>query len=189
MTEQTQTHLTPYQRQHQRIVAAVQAWIEDPPPEQDAGSRAQWLVDCLDDEGLQILPRCPSTSRWRVVVDGDPAPSPFNADRPSGPLDADETAAAFLTAATDADDAAQPREITIRPATDRELVAGLLGDRALHAPAVTVTPNTWAIVVDEQAPDVRLLSATDGTTTVVLRPDADMVSLLGNALSDESEER
>lgn len=186
MTEQTSPPVNMFQRRHGKIVAAVASWMNDRPKDQSVTDDAYALVDCLLDQDLQIVPRCPSYAQWRVIVNGEPAQSPFNPDRQSGPLDADDAAEAFLQAAIRAEDG-DAAEITVRPATDRELVLKLVGDTTLDNPAVTVVPETWAILTDpERSPEGRLLSVTDGANTVVLRLDADTMAMLGAALTDEA---
>lgn len=166
MTAEQARPLTPHQQRHREITAAVKAWRDDPDREQDAdaGKAAQALVRFLDEAGLQILPRCPSYADWRVIVDGRPAPSNNNPDRPSPPMDADEAADAFLRAATRAEAAGAATRIVVRPATDHEMVARLAGDFALRPDPVTVQAQTWALL---QQGDRPALAFTDGTGTVI----------------------
>jgi hypothetical protein len=160
--------LTPYQR-HRQITAAVKAWrawLTDPDRrhDPDASRTAQALVGFLDAAGLQLLPRCSSYADWRVIVDGKPAPSNNNPDRPSGPMDADEAADAFLRAALQAETAGADSRIVVRPATDHELVAKLAGSYVLRPDPVTVQVVSWALL---QLGDRPALAFTDDTGTVI----------------------
>jgi hypothetical protein len=156
--------LTPYQQRMRDITVAVKAWMDNADWTDDPAVGAQDLVSFLNDSGLQILPRCSSPADWRVVVDGHPAPSNNNPGRPSPPMDADETADAFLRAAIHAAAAGTDTRIVVRPATDHELVAKLVGAYALRPDPVTVQVGSWALLQHGDRPTVAF---TDDTGTVI----------------------
>lgn len=164
-TEQAKP-LTPYQQRHRQVTSAVKAWMEDPDRVQDAdaAAEAQALVGFLDEEGLQILPRATTYADWRVIVDGQPAPSNHAPGKPSGPMDADEAAEAFLLAAQRAEQANTDTNIVVRPASDVELVAKLTGDVMLRPGPVTVQVTTWALL---QRGDKPVLVFTGDSGTVI----------------------
>lgn len=200
MTEQTNTTeqaeptkpRTPYQERHRKIAAVVAEWqAQASNPGWDPADAVSSLVDLLYDRDLQILPRVNSYGRWRVTVDDAPAPSPHAPDRPSGPLDADEAVDAFLLAvyADEATEAAGPhRQITIRPASDKELVADLLSDRSLSAPPMEITPEFVAVLVDEQDPTRQVLEISGEGHTVRLRLTPDTRQLLAGGLATEADD-
>lgn len=94
------------------------------------------FTDALWDQDLAVMPRPSDAGRWRVLVDGQPAPyagSPSG--KPSGPMDAEEAAEAFLLAAD------KNVNVTVRPATDDEMViSAVLGD-----PVVVPEPAKVAV--------------------------------------------
>lgn len=112
-----------YQLRREAIARAVEAW-QDADDDQPAGpyTDADEFVDCLSDEGLQILPRAVAYGKWMVLVDGEPACYPGQ-DRQAGPVDAEQAAEMFLLEVSKAESVDRSREITVRPATDGELVS------------------------------------------------------------------
>lgn len=190
MTDDTNTRpLTPYQLRHRQVTNAVKAWMEDPHREQDAdaGKEAEALVGFLDEEGLQVLPIVNSYADWRVVVDGQPAPSNQAPGKPSGPMAADDAAEAFLLAAQRAEQANAESVIVVRPASHHELVAKLIGDMTLRPDPVTVQATTWALL---QRGDKPVLMFTDDSGTVIEAVfDDDGFAAFADAMAAETEGR
>lgn len=177
MTEQPTKPVTPYQERHRKIVAAIVEWqTQTNAATADPADAVSSLIDLLHDHDLQILPHCPHYTSWRVLIDGEPAPSLFAYDRPSGPLDANEAVEAFLLATATGE--GQHREITIRPASSREMVAKLVGDYAVYEEPVEIDVETCVIVPDEDRPGGHVLSATGNGGTVALRMTADFWAAL-----------
>jgi hypothetical protein len=187
MPDDTNTRpLTPYQQRHRQVTAAVKAWMEDPHREQDAdaGKEAQALAGFLHEQGLQVLPRCPSYADYRVVVDGQPAPSVHAPGRLSGPMDADEAAEAFLLAAADAEQANTDTVIVVRPASDTERVAKLVGDTSLRPDPVTVQVTTWALLQRGDKP-VLVFTGDDGTVIEAVFDEPGFANF-AHAMAEES---
>ena len=121
-TNTEQTPVNYHQAKLEKIAAAITAWQAT---ESNAATHPYGDADDLEDallgHGLQLLPLASSDCRYRVLVDGQPAPY-VGQDRPAGPLDADEAAEVFLLAVIHSEDTLTEQEITVRPATDAELV-------------------------------------------------------------------
>jgi hypothetical protein len=121
-TNTEQTPVNYHQAKLEKIAAAITAWQAT---ESNAATHPYGDADDLEDallgHGLQLLPLASSDCRYRVLVDGQPAPY-VGQDRPAGPLDADEAAEVFLLAVIHSEDNLAEQTITVRPATDAELV-------------------------------------------------------------------
>lgn len=126
MTDNTKPK-SPYQFRAEAIDRAVKAWQTQVVPSEPAPGGGRYvpltLEDCLNDEGLCVLPRPTGHGKWVVEVDGERAPICPGSDRPAGLLDAEEAAELFLTLAA-ADEYAE-RQPTIRPATELEFKTAL----------------------------------------------------------------
>ncbi len=115
-----------YQLRREAVARAIETWREEPDDGEnphttpgDPMEDAVALVDSLSDEGLQILPRAAVHGKWMVLVNGQPATFPGQT-RQAGPVDAEQAAEMFLIEA--AKEGGTVEEITVRPATDAELV-------------------------------------------------------------------
>lgn len=127
MSTETSKPKSPYQLRREAIDRAITAWqTQEVPAEPEPGGGRYvplTLEDCLNDEGLCVLPRPTGHGKWVVEVDGERAPICPGSGRPAGLLDAEEAAELFLTlAAADWDAERQP---TIRPATELEFKTAL----------------------------------------------------------------
>jgi hypothetical protein len=129
----TETALNYHQAKLQKIVEALRIWQERPDDGEnphtgpvDPYADADALEDILREQGLQILPTAsgPGDALYRVLVDGHPAPY-VGQTRPAGPVDANDAAEMFLAEASKAESVDRTRQITIRPATDADMVASL----------------------------------------------------------------
>ncbi|GAA3417693.1 hypothetical protein [Streptosporangium vulgare] len=115
-----------------KIVEALRVWQEQPDDETpntapaDPYANADALEDILLEHGLQILPTASGEAVYRVLVDGQPAPY-VGQTRPAGPVDANDAAEMFLAEASKAESVDRTRQITIRPATDDEMVRHAIG--------------------------------------------------------------
>lgn len=118
----TETPKSIYQVRREAVARAITAW-QDGPDDEGPFADADALESHLLDEGLLVLPRAAVSGKWMVMVGGQPAPYPGQ-DRLSGPVDAEQAAEMFLIEAAKAGDL---RTVTIRPATDAEMVASVLG--------------------------------------------------------------
>jgi hypothetical protein len=112
----------PFKARAEAVDRAVKAWQEQDfteVPLPDGGRLVPaTLEDCLNDEGLILLPRSTGRGKWVVEVDGQRAPIAPGSDRPTGLLDAEEAADLFLTI-TGADEYGM-KQVTVRPATEWE---------------------------------------------------------------------
>lgn len=125
-----------YQVKREKLAAALVAWQNDPTSNDEANfhplSDADALEDALREHGLQVVPIGPVHSRWRVLIDGQPAPY-IGQSRPSGPVDTDMAAEMFLVAALGAEESEREVSVVVRPATGDELVrADVLGDTTVR---------------------------------------------------------
>jgi len=119
----------------EKIVEALRIWQEQPDDGEnphttpsDPYADAAALEDILREQGLQIMPTASGTgdALYRVLVDGQPAPY-VGQSRPAGPVDANDAAEMFLAEVSKAESVDRTRQITIRPATDADMVAALWG--------------------------------------------------------------
>ncbi len=175
-----------YQLRRQAVARAITAW-EDGPEEAGPFGDAAALEDHLLDEGLLILPRAAVHGKWMVLVDGQAAPFPGQ-DRLSGPVDAEQAAEMFLIEAAKADD---PRSVTVRPASNAEMVSSVLGDPMVLPEPVEVTADGYAISYPDTDPDpdVRVvLFTTDDGRPVRVRMDIGLLRMLSQSASDEVSE-
>jgi len=171
----TETKTNPHADQQRRLNKAVRDW-QDSIDAMDGDDAADVLTDCLINEGLQVVPAVPSDTQFRVLVDEQPAPT--------GVLDADEAVLHFLLAVRAAEETVEPVNVTVRPATDREMVGMVMGDRSVHNPPVDIEPTAFAVLLME--PGYRNLNLTDGSGQPVgLRLTRDMADGLAHALADE----
>jgi hypothetical protein len=126
MSTETPETKNPWQARREAVDRAVKAWQTQEVPSGPAPGGGRYvdatLEDCLNDEGLIVLPRSTGHGKWIVEVDGKPAPL-VGSDRLSGPVDAEEAADLFLTVTSA--DYYNAKNVTIRPATDDELVGSL----------------------------------------------------------------
>jgi hypothetical protein len=143
---------------------------------------AMRVTDALEDQGLLLMPRSDGYGKWRVLVDGKPAPyAGSRTGEPAGPMGAEEAAEAFLLAS------AENEDVTVRPATGDEMViSAVLGD-----PVVKPDPVKLAVVGFNIQPDLTLgaLALTvwdkDGNTALLGMDDAtreDIAEALKEAL-------
>ncbi|WP_031166036.1 hypothetical protein [Streptosporangium roseum] len=132
-----QTTVNYHQAKREKIAAAITTWqaTESNAATQPYGD-ADDLEDALLGQGLQVLPLASSDCRYRVLIDCQPAPY-AGQDRPAGPMDADEAAEVFLLAVIHSEDSLAEQTITVRPATDAELVGHAVTGSA-HVEELTV---------------------------------------------------
>lgn len=110
---------SPYQLRREAVARAIKAWQESDGSESGHElDDATALEDCLNDEGLALMPRSTGHGWWVVEVDGERAPILPGSSNATGLLDAEEAADLFLTA-TSADENCM-KKVTIRPATEWE---------------------------------------------------------------------
>ncbi|MEV8639333.1 hypothetical protein AB0395_47540 [Streptosporangium sp. NPDC051023] len=115
-----------HQARREKIAAAITAWqrADDGQPS-GPYTDADALEDILREHGLQIVPTAAGYGRYRVLIDDQAAPH-IGSTRPAGPVDADQAVEIFLIAALGAE-ADGEHTVTIRPATDAELVQDFVG--------------------------------------------------------------
>lgn len=144
MSTETPETTNPYQLRRKAIARAIKVWQDgDGTIDGCEIDDATALEDCLLDEGLTLMPRSTGHGKWRVLVDGQPAPYPGQ-DAPSHPMGAEEAAEAFLTA-TAADYYGQ-KQIVIRPASDQEMVASaVIGDATVREEPTNISPVVFDI--------------------------------------------
>lgn len=142
----------PYQARAEAVDRAAKAWLEQKDTPATPAPGGGWFVpstleDCLNDEGLILLPRSTGHGTWRVLVDGQPAPYPGQ-EGPSHLVGAEEAAEAFLAAT--AGDYYNERQIVIRPASDREMVtSAVIGDATVHEDPVRIAPTVFMVETEE----------------------------------------
>jgi hypothetical protein len=148
MSTETPETTNPYQLRRAAIARAIKVWQDgDGTLDGYEIDDATALEDCLNDEGLVLLPRSTGHGKWRVLVDGQPAPYPGQ-DTPSHPMGAEEAAEAFLTAT--AGDYYGQKQIVIRLASDREMVASaVIGDATVHEDPVRIAPTVFMVETEE----------------------------------------
>ena len=148
MSTETPETKNPSKARREAIARAIRTW------QQGDGSEsghelddATALEDCLLDEGLTLLPRSTGHGKWRVLVDGKPAPY-VGQEQPSHPMGAEEAAELFLTE-TAADYYGQ-KAIVVRPASDREMVtSAVIGDTAVHEDPTRIAPTVFMVEAEE----------------------------------------
>lgn len=153
MSTETPETRNPYQLRREAVARAIKAWQRQAEEADDAGDReptavenASDLEDCLMDEGLLLAPRSTGYGKWRVLVDGQPAPY-VGQEQLSHPMGAEEAAELFL-AQTAADYYAQ-KQIVIRPASDEELItAAVLGDTTVREEPVKIVACGFLVETD-----------------------------------------
>lgn len=116
-----------------KVAAAIDASGDTSGYEDRVPSPAERLEDALEAQGLLLMPRATGYGEWRVLIDGQSAPW-VGRERPSGPMDAEAAAEAFLLAA--AADEGNQRSIVVRPATDAEMVGNAIGIPMDQVPAM-----------------------------------------------------
>ena len=151
MSTETPETTNPYKARAQAVDRAHKAFHEQVVPSEPAPGGGRYvpatLEDCLNDEGVVLLPRSTGHGKWRVLVDGQPAPYPGQ-DTPSHPMGAEEAAEAFLTAT--AGDYYGQKQIVIRPASDAEMVASaVIGDTAIREKPVKVVASAFLVETDD----------------------------------------
>lgn len=116
-----------------KLVEALRVWQEEPDDGEnphtahtDPYADADALEDILLEHGLQLMPTASGDAVYRVLVNGEPAPY-VGQTRPSGPVDANDAAEMFLVEASKAESVDRTRAITVRPATDDEMVRHAIG--------------------------------------------------------------
>ncbi|MGI5274686.1 hypothetical protein ACQEUU_37015 [Nonomuraea sp. CA-218870] len=182
-----ETTTNPYKLRALAIDRAVKAWQEQDKTEVPLpdGSRLvpSTLEDCLNGEGLILLPRSTGHGKWRVLVDGQPAPYPGQ-EGPSHPMGAEEAADVFLTV-TAADHYGE-RQIVVRPATSDEMVtSAVIGDTTVREEPVKIAPTVFDMETDEitGATLIRMLDKDGRAVHVGL--DDNMRNLLASMLDTE----
>ncbi|TYB69661.1 hypothetical protein FXF51_05735 [Nonomuraea sp. PA05] len=153
-TPETPATTNPYQAKREAVARAVTAWQRQAAEVDEAGDReptamedADDLEDCLNDEGMILLPRSTGHGKWRVLVDGQPAPYPGQ-DAPSHPMGAEEAMEAFAVAT--AADYHGEKQIVVRPATEREMVtSAVIGDATVHEDPVRIAPTVFMVETEE----------------------------------------
>lgn len=146
------------------------------------------LVDFLDEQGLQILPTSASHSRFRVLVDGRPAPYPGQ-EREAGPLRADEAAEVFLIAALGAEETGVECDIVVRPATHAELVQGaVLGDTTVREEPATVEADYYVTASSRSRDYGEIQFVANGGRTVKVRMGYSLFEELASSLHEVTAE-
>ncbi|GAA2861126.1 hypothetical protein [Nonomuraea rubra] len=150
MSTNTPETTNPYKARAQAVDRAHKAFHEQVVPSEPAPGGGRYvpstLEDCLNDEGVILLPRSTGHGKWRVLVDGQPAPYPGQTG-PSHPMGAEEAAEAFLTA-TSGDYYGQ-RQIVIRPASDAEMVASaVIGDTTVREEPTKIVASAFLVETD-----------------------------------------
>ncbi|MEU7831311.1 hypothetical protein [Nonomuraea sp. NPDC049129] len=181
---------TPYQLRREAVARAIEAWQELLGSEsghepEDAGD----LEDCLMDAGLILQPRSTGHGKWRVLVDGKPAPYPGQ-DLLTGPIGAEEVAEVFLTQ-TAADEYGE-RQIVVRPATETEMVtSAVTGDTTVREEPFRLTAETYKSSRENATGRVELEIGGSGRRVVIdLGDDGDeiLAGLLGFHERDDEDE-
>jgi len=175
------------ERRIDAIDRAVHAWQTQEVPSGPAPGGGRYvpltLEDCLTDEGLILLPRSTGHGKWRVLVDGKPAPYPGQ-EGPSHPMGAEEAAEVFLTAT--GGDYYGEKTITVRRATSAEMVtSAVTGDAAVREEPTKIAPTVFMVETAENigATLVRMIDK-DGREVRVGLDDA-MRDLLVSMLDRE----
>jgi hypothetical protein len=182
---------SPYQLRREAVARALKAWQEQDPDGADDGplGQAADLEDCLLDEDLTLMPRSTGYGKWRVLVDGKPAPYPGQ-DLLTGPIGAEEVAEVFLTQ-TAADEYGE-RQIVVRPATETEMVtSAVTGDTTVREEPFRLTAQTYGMSRENATGRVELEIGGDGRRVVIdLGDDGDeiLAGLLGFHERDDEDE-
>ncbi|MEU6721652.1 hypothetical protein ABZ897_60325 [Nonomuraea sp. NPDC046802] len=151
MSTETPETKNPYQARAEAVDRALKAFQEQEVPTEPAPGGGRYvpatLEDCLNDEGQILLPRSTGHGKWRVLVDGQPAPHPGQ-EGPAHPMGAEEAAEAFLIATSGDHD--NQREIVIRPASSDEMVASaVIGDTTVREEPTKIEPTVFDIESNE----------------------------------------
>lgn len=170
-----------YQLRNEAIARAITKWQESPDEGTDNPiSDASALDDALRDEELLLVPRSTGHGKWRVLVDGQPAPHP-DSGRETGTLEAEEAAEVFLTQT--AEDYYNQRQILVRPASEREMVvSAVTGNAAVYEEPVRITAETYSMSREKATGRVELEIGGSGRRVVIdLGDDGDeiLAGLLG----------
>ncbi len=181
MSETTEKPKNPYQIRRERMAAAIKRWQESESESDHPLSDAGALEDLLLDEDLLVLPRAVGYGKFRVLVDGEPAPY-VNSDRPSGPVDAEQAAEMFLIESAKDEDA--ERAIVVRPATDVEMSSGLFGDTTLREDPIRFLPDLYTVVADPVSGH-RVVTFSGGRHVVQIELDRPLLEMLAAGLADE----
>lgn len=181
MSETPEKPKTVWQARREAVAAAIKAWQECESDGSGPLSDADSLADELREAGLILLPESSGYGQYIVSIDGEPAPFP-DGRLPAGPVTGEMAADMFLT--LDAADDYGKRQISIRPATDAEMVGGLVGDTAVLEDPVEVRPDTYAVTADRDN-TYRVLVFGDGKHTVRVRMDRPLLEMLAAGLADE----
>lgn len=138
------------------------------------------FTDALWDANLAVMPRPSDAGRWRVLVDGQPAPYAGSmSGRPSGPMDAEEAAEAFLLAAD------RNADVRVRPATDDEMViSAVLGDPVVKPDPVKVAVTDFFVETDPDLGAVALRAWDKDGNTVLLGMDDATREAISKALGE-----
>ncbi len=165
MSETTEQPKNVWRARREALAAAIKAWQESESDSSHPLSDATALEDANLDQGLLLLPRSTGHGQWRVLVDGKPA-NFVGQDRPAGPVDAEQAADMFLTL-TAADDYGK-HQITVRPATDDEMVGSLFGDTDVREDPIRVEAESYGATYDRSTGRTELrIGGPDGRTVVI----------------------
>lgn len=192
MSTETPETKNPYQARREAVERAVKAWKQQAAEADEAGDReptafedAGDLEDCLNNEGLILLPRSTGHGKWRVLVDGKPAPY-VGQEQQSHPMGAEEAVDVFLTQT--GGDYDNQKAIVVRPASDREMVtSAVIGDAAVHEEPTRIAPTVFMVETEENvgATLVRMIDK-DGRE-VMVGLDDHMRDLLVSMLNREDD--
>ncbi|WP_433520077.1 hypothetical protein ACQP2T_63795 (plasmid) [Nonomuraea sp. CA-143628] len=189
MSTETPETKNPYQARAEAVDRAHKAFHEQVVPSEPAPGGGRYvpadLEDCLLDEGLILAPRSTGHGKWRVLVDGQPAPYPGQ-EGPSHPMGAEEAVEAFLTAT--GGDYYNQREIVIRPASSAEMVgSAVIGDTTVREEPTKIEPTVFDIEtnVDTGAALVRMIDQDGREVHVGL--DGNMRRLLVSMLGQDGD--
>lgn len=187
MSTETTKPKNPYQLRAEAIDRAVKAWQTQEIPSEPAPGGGRYvpatLEDCLNDEGLCVLPRSTGHGKWRVLVDGKPAPY-VGQDAPSHPMGAEEAAELFL--AQTAGDYYNQKAIVVRPASGAEMTAAaVIGDTEVREEPVKIAPTVFDMETEENtgATLIRMLDRDGREVHVGL--DDNMRNLLASMLDQD----
>lgn len=178
-----------WQTKRRKIANAVAAFLADASHEDNRPFvKADALVDHLGDAGLQIVPSAAQVyGKWRVLVDGQAANWPGK-DGPGFPLDADETAEVLLLALIEAEEDRVDRVVTVRPASNEELVrTAVASDPAVVNDPIRVVGDMFVVQEDAGTGALLLRIIGDGQE-VMVGLDDETRSMLREVLATEEEE-
>jgi hypothetical protein len=174
MSETPERPKNVWQARREALAAAIKAWQECESDGSGPLSDADSLADELREAGLILLPESSGYGQYIVSIDGEPAPFP-DGRLPAGPVTGEMAADMFLTLGA-ADDYGK-RQISIRPATDAEMVGSLVGETTLRPDPVRIVAESYGATFHQSTgrTELHISDANGRTVTIDLGTDGDEI--------------